>query len=60
MSYYRNPDPAYSEEEEDPRPRDRWGRFLPFVLEGEHDEPIDDDEPIEDDDDDDDDYEDDE
>ena len=30
MSQYRNPEPAYEEEEEDPRPRERWGRFLTY------------------------------
>ena len=36
MIEYRNPEPAYdTEEEEDPRPRDRWGRFLNYDLEEE-------------------------
>jgi hypothetical protein len=38
MIEYRNPEPAYEEEDEDPRPRDRWGRFLNYDLEEE--EPI--------------------
>ena len=39
MSQYRNPEPAYEEEEEDPRPRDRWGRFLTYDDQ-EEEEPI--------------------
>ncbi len=35
MIEYRNPEPAYDTEEEDPRPRDRWGRFLNYDLEEE-------------------------
>ncbi len=30
MIEYRNPEPAYEAEDEDPRPRDRWGRFLTY------------------------------
>ncbi len=36
MIEYRNPEPAY--EEEDPRPRDRWGRFLTYDIEDDEEE----------------------
>ena len=39
MIEYRNPEPAYDTEEEDPRPRDRWGRFLTYDDQ-EEEEPI--------------------
>ena len=38
MIEYRNPEPAYEEEEEDPRPRDRWGRFLTYDDQEEEEE----------------------
>ncbi len=40
MSYYRNPEPSPPEEDYDPRPRDRWGRFLPFGPEEEEEEEV--------------------
>ncbi len=50
MSYYRNPEPSPPEEDYDPRPRDRWGRFLPFgpeeeeeVVEAIEEEPVEED-----------------
>ena len=62
MNYNRNPETAYPEEEEDPRPRDRWGRFLPFDIEGADEERIDNDDEYDDEEEpiDDDEYEDDE
>ena len=39
MIEYRNPEPAYEAEDEDPRPRDRWGRFLTYDDQ-EEEEPI--------------------
>ncbi len=62
MSYYRNPEPSPPEQDYDPRPRDRWGRFLPFgpeeeeeVVEAIEEEPVEEDD-FEDDHEDDDDY----
>ena len=54
MSYYRNPEPSPPEEDYDPRPRDRWGRFLPFgpEEEGEVEQPLEEDEDDHEDDDD--------
>ncbi len=38
MIEYRNPEPAYEAEDGDPRPRDRWGRFLTYDIEDDEEE----------------------